>query len=152
MISHRRRSLAALTCSLLLPFAALAADYNSGVTAKVLQKTGVTNSGQKISYPCTDKAEVTAMAVELAPGAETGWHKHTMPVHAYVLSGTLAVELEDGKTFSFTTGDVIIEVVDTLHNGRNRGTVPVKLAVFYLGVEGSPTVIKGAAPAATGGN
>jgi quercetin dioxygenase-like cupin family protein len=130
---------------LLLPLTTFAADYNPGVTAKILQKTGVTGNGQKIVYPCTDKAEVTAMTVELAPGAETGWHRHTMPVYAYVVSGTLAVELEGGKTFSFTAGDVIIEVVDTLHNGRNLGTEPVKLAVFYLGAEGLPNVIKAAA-------
>lgn len=135
---------------LITPSTTTAADYKAGVTAKLLQKTGVTNSGQKIAYPCTDKAEVTAMSVELAPGAETGWHKHTMPVYAYVVSGTIAVELEDGKTFSFTTGDVIIEVVDTLHNGRNLGTEPVKLTVFYLGAEGTPNVIKASLPDKSG--
>lgn len=144
---HRRTIATLLSCLLLLPPIAAAADYNAGVTAKVLQKTGVTGSGQKIAYPCTDKAEVTAMTVELAPGAETGWHKHTMPVYAYVVNGTLAVELEGGKSLSFKAGDVIIEVVDTLHNGRNLGTEPVKLAVFYLGAEGLPNVIKPAANA-----
>jgi quercetin dioxygenase-like cupin family protein len=147
----RRRTLGPLLfCLFLLPPVALAADYNPGVTAKVLQKTGVTNGGQKISYPCTDRAEVTAMTVELAPGAETGWHMHTMPVYAYVVSGTLAVELEGGKSFSFKAGDVIIEVVDTRHNGRNLGTEPVKLTVFYLGAEGLPNVIKAGGPAKTG--
>lgn len=119
-----------------------AADYGSGVTATVLKKTTVTAGGQKIAYPRTDRAEVTAMTVELTPGAETGWHKHPVPVYAYVLSGNLTVELEDGKTLSFAPGDAIIEVVDTLHNGRNRGTGPVKLAVFYLGIEGAGNVIR----------
>jgi quercetin dioxygenase-like cupin family protein len=135
---------------LILPFTAAAADYKAGVTATVLQKTGVTGNGQKIAYPCTDRAEVTAMNVELAQGAETGWHKHTIPVYAYVAAGNLEVELEDGKTLSFKGGDAIIEVVDTLHNGRNRGGEPVKLAVFYLGVEGVPNVVKAAGPATTG--
>jgi len=36
----------------------------------------------------------------------------------------------------------IIEVVNTVHNGKNMGTEPVKLAVFYLGAEGTPNVIK----------
>jgi len=121
---------------------AFAADYSSGVTAKVLKKTSVTGNGQKITYPQTDRAEVTAMTVELAPGAETGWHKHPVPVYAYVISGNLSVELEDGKHLSFDAGDAVIEVVNTLHNGKNSGTEPVKLAVFYLGVEGTPTVIK----------
>jgi len=29
-----------------------------------------------------------------------------------------------------------------LHNGKNIGYEPVKLAVFYLGAEGIPNVIK----------
>lgn len=121
---------------------AFAADYSSGVTAKVLKKTSVTGNGQKIAYPLTDRAEVTAMTVDLAPGAETGWHKHPVPVYAYVISGNLSVELEDGKQLSFGAGEAVVEVVNALHNGRNRGTEPVKLAVFYLGVEGMPNVIK----------
>jgi quercetin dioxygenase-like cupin family protein len=131
---------------LLLVPPAFAADYSSGVTAKVLKKTSVTGNGRKITYPQTDKAEVTAMTVELAPGAETGWHRHPVPVYAYVISGKLSVELGDGKYLSFNTGDAVIEVVNTLHNGKNVGTEPVKLVVFYLGVQGTPIVIKSGPP------
>jgi quercetin dioxygenase-like cupin family protein len=145
MITHRRRTLALLIVSLLLPLAAGAADYGTGVTAKVLQKTSVTANGARIAYPATTRAEVTAMTVDLAPGAETGWHKHPVPVYAYVVSGSLDVELAGGTALTYRAGDAIIEVVDTLHNGRNRGTEPVKLAVFYLGSEGTPNVIKGSA-------
>lgn len=121
---------------------AYSADYNSGVTSKILVKTSVTGSGQRIVYPVTEKAEVTAMTVELAPGAETGWHKHPGPVYAYIVSGRLSVEIEGGRELSFSAGEAIIEVVDTLHNGRNRGDEPVKLAVFYLGAAGTPNVIR----------
>jgi quercetin dioxygenase-like cupin family protein len=121
---------------------AIAADYSSGVTSKVLSKTTVTGNSQKITYPLTDRAEVTAMTVDLAPGSETGWHKHPVPVYAYVVSGSLSVELEDGKLLSFAAGEAIIEVVNTMHNGRNNGAVPVKLAVIYLGAEGIPNVVR----------
>jgi quercetin dioxygenase-like cupin family protein len=82
------------------------------------------------------------MTVELAPGAETGWHEHPVPVYGYVVSGSLSVELENGKLISFSAGEAIIEVVNTMHNGRNSGAVPVKLAVFYLGAEGIPNVVR----------
>lgn len=121
---------------------AVAADYGAGVTARVLAKTSRTGNGGKITYPCTDRAEVTAMGVELAPGAETGWHKHPVPVYAYVISGTLVVELEDGALLTFTAGDAIMEVVNSFHNGKNVGSGPVRLAVFYLGEAGTPTVVK----------
>lgn len=121
---------------------AAASGYKQGVSAKVLIKTGVTANGGKIVYPVTDSAEVTALTVDLAPGAETGWHKHTIPVYGYVLSGSLEVELEGGKRFAYTAGDAIIEVVDTFHNGRNNGDMPVKLLVFYLGIKGQPAVTR----------
>jgi quercetin dioxygenase-like cupin family protein len=121
---------------------ALGAGYSSGVTAHILKKTSVTADGNKIVYPKTDKAEVTAMTVEIAPGAETGWHKHPVPVYGYVISGNLSVELEGGQRFNYATGEAIIEVINTMHNGKNNGTEPVQLAVFYLGAEGLPNVIK----------
>lgn len=121
---------------------ALGADYNSGVSSTVLKKTTTTGNGDKIVYPVTDRPEVTAMTVEMAPGAQTGWHKHPVPVYAYVVAGNLSVELESGPPLSFRAGDAVIEVVNTLHNGRNLGPDPVKLAVFYLGTEGSPNVVK----------
>lgn len=67
---HTLRTSTATLCLLFLLFApyAHAADYNNGVTARVLKKTTVTGNGEKIVYPRTDQAEVTAMTVELAPG------------------------------------------------------------------------------------
>ncbi|WP_051553553.1 cupin domain-containing protein [Desulfobulbus elongatus] len=132
----------------LLAGSAWSDGYQAGVTAKVLCKTTVTGNGQPIAYPQTDKAEVTAMTVELAPGASTGWHAHPVPVYAYVVSGTLSVELEDGTSRTFGPDEAVIEVVNTLHNGSNRGAEPVKLAVFYLGVAGMPNVVTPAQPAA----
>jgi len=131
--------LIALFLTVTTPFAA---DYSAGVTSRVLAKTSLTGNGQRITYPVTGRAEVTAMTVELAPNAETGWHKHPVPVYAYVISGMLSVEIEGGKLLSCNAGDAIIEVVDTLHNGKNMGSEPVKLTVFYLGVEGTPNVIR----------
>lgn len=118
------------------------AAYNAGVTSKVLTRTGVTSNGQKVVYPVTDKAEVTALLVDLAPAAETGWHKHPVPVYAFVLSGRLAIELEGGRTLQFKAGDAIVEMVDTFHNGRNIGIEPVRLVVFYTGIQGEANVIR----------
>lgn len=72
--------------------------YAGGAAAKLLKQTMIAANGQKIVYPSTDKAEVTAMLVSIAPGGETGWHKHSIPVYAYMLTGEIEVELEDGST------------------------------------------------------
>ncbi len=123
-----------------------AAEYGGGVDARVVFRSTTTSNGARIAYPVTDRPEVTAMTVTLAPGAETGWHSHPVPVYAWMLEGELTVEVEGGKQYHFKAGDPIIEVVNTRHNGRNTGKVPAKLAVFYTGVEGRPSVVRTPAP------
>lgn len=125
---------------------ALAGEYQSGLQAKVLLKTTTTSNGDPVTYLKTEQPEITAMAVTIAPGAETGWHSHPAPVYAYVISGSLTVNI-DGKLFrNFNAGDVIVEVVNVRHNGVNKGSVPVELIVFYTGANGAPNVIAAPAP------
>ena len=124
-----------------------ALDASEAVKVVPLLKTTTTWDGQPIVWP-QGRAEVTAMQVEVAPGAQTGWHSHSVPSFAVMLEGMLEVRLKDGRTKRLRSGDVLAEVVNTLHNGRNVGTVPVKLVVFYAGIEGQGHTIK--APLALG--
>jgi quercetin dioxygenase-like cupin family protein len=121
--------------------AASSGDYD-GLKVSPIKKTTTTTNGRKIAYPQTDSPEVTVVTVDISPNTETGWHVHSIPVYAYVLAGELIVHFEDGKQHIFREGDAIIEVVNTPHNGRNHGNVPVKLVVFYTGVEGRPNTEK----------
>jgi quercetin dioxygenase-like cupin family protein len=126
--------------SLLWVFPALA--YDSGVAVQTIVKTTTASDGKHIEYLKTDHPEVTAAIVVISPGAETGWHLHDIPVYAYVLQGTLEVAIDGGKSSTFETGQVIIEVLNTPHNGRNIGKDAVKLVVFYTGEEGRPLSVK----------
>jgi quercetin dioxygenase-like cupin family protein len=119
-----------------------AEDYVGKIKAEKILVTTTAGNGQKHAYLKTDKPEVTAMTVEIPSGAETGWHLHTAPVYAYVLSGTLSVEIADGKTLTFKQGDAIVEVQNLAHNGKNLGSETVKLVVFYTGEEGRPNVTR----------
>ncbi len=130
----------------LIPLTVTAGEYNKGVYGKVILQTDKMSNGEPIDYLDKDRPRVTVMKVEIAPGKGTGWHSHPMEVYAYVLSGRLTVEMEDGKTTEFKKGDAIIEVVNLKHNGINKGKIPAKLVVFYLGGEGMPTVIKSDKP------
>ena len=133
---------------LLTPFLAGAGEYNSGVQGKVILQTETSSNGDPIDYPDTEHPKVTVMKVDIAPGAQTGWHSHPMAVYAYVLSGQLTVEIEGGKTIEFKEGEAIVEVVKLKHNGTNCGKIPVKLVVFYLGGKDIPNVIKAEPPLA----
>ncbi len=80
--------------------------------------------------------------IEIAPGAETGWHLHPVPSFGLVLEGTLEVTLKEGQVKRLQAGEALAEVVDTLHNGRNVGNIPAKIVVFYTGAVGQALTIK----------
>ncbi len=118
--------------------------YAKTIKATPLLRTSVTSAGQPIVYPKVDQPEVTALLVEIPPGAETGWHKHPFPCYGYILSGELSVEIEGGKINRVKAGDALVETVNLLHNGRNSGAETVKLVMFVTGEKGQPFTVKAA--------
>jgi quercetin dioxygenase-like cupin family protein len=123
------------------PAPAFARDYAQARVEK-LAVTSTNYAGQQLTYPLTGKPEVTVLVVHLPPGSSTGWHKHPVPVYAYMLEGELTVRTESGVEKLFVKGEPIIEVMNLLHNGTNTGKQMASLVVFYTGVEGVPNVIK----------
>lgn len=120
---------------------AAALDASATVQVTPLLKTTTTWNGVPLAYP-PGPAQVTALLVEVAPGGETGWHRHPVPSFAFVLQGTLEVTTETGLVNHLEAGQALAEVVNTAHNGRNVGAVPVKLAVFYAGTLGQSVTEK----------
>lgn len=84
---------------------------------------------------------MTTLVVELAAGAQAGWHEHPVPSFAYVMEGALEVTREGGATRVPHAGDTLAEVVGTRHNGRALGGKPVKLLVLYTGAAGQKLAI-----------
>ena len=125
------------TLSLLTAATGYGVEPSAAIKVQTLMRTSTTWAGQPIRYP-DGPAEVTGLLIEIAPGAETGWHAHPVPSFAMVLEGTLTVRLKDGRKRTLRAGEAVAEVVDTLHNGRNAGEVPVKLVVFYTGAVAQP--------------
>lgn len=137
------KSFLTLACALCLvvPLPLRALDPGLGVKARPLVKTSESWDGTPLVYP-KGEAEITGMLIEIMPGAETGWHLHPVPSFGMILEGQLTVSLKDGRTKELKAGDVIVEVVNTLHNGRNTGASVVKLVVFYAGEKGGKLTVK----------
>lgn len=114
------------------------AQYNKGVVLEPVLKTDTTSIGQKIIYPNFANDEVSIVKVTVSPGKSTGWHKHVFPVFAYVLQGTLTIELENRKSMQFAANSSFSEVLNTLHNGVNNGKEDVILIAFFMGEKGKP--------------
>lgn len=113
-------------------------QYNKGVVLETVLKTDTTSIGQKIVYPTFANDEVSIVKVTLPPGKSTGWHKHFFPVFAYVLKGTLTVEVENKKSLQFPVNSSFSEVINTLHNGVNNGNEDVILIAFFMGEKDKP--------------
>jgi quercetin dioxygenase-like cupin family protein len=110
-----------------------------------LLESGQTIIGQPIAYP-SGTPKVTGAMVFLAPGKETGWHIHSVPLFAYVLQGELTVDYGDKGVKVYKPGDAFLEAMNWPHNGVNKGTVPVLILAVYMGAEGKPTATPVPAP------
>jgi len=112
------------------------------VTVTAVMKGTTTIGGQNIVYPKTDKAEMASVLIEIQPGKESGRHMHPVPTYVHVLEGTLTVEVEDGSRQAFKAGSGFLEAVNTWHNVKNLGEVPLRFLVVFAGEEGKPNLIR----------
>jgi quercetin dioxygenase-like cupin family protein len=104
-----------------------------------LLQTGTTVVGETIAYPTGVPAQVTASVVTLAPGQETGWHTHGMPVVGYVIEGELEVDYGEKGIRVYRAGEAVMEAIGVAHNGRNTGSVPMRILAVFIGAEGLKT-------------
>jgi len=116
--------------------------YSGDVKVKTLLRTSTNSVGQPIEYPHQGKAEASVLTVEIAPGGQTGWHKHPVPLFGYVLAGEVTVSLKNGEKHTFHQGEAMAESVNMLHNGINEGKEPTKLLIFIAGEKDVPFTIK----------
>lgn len=124
-----------------LPATVQALEQSDAIKVQPLLQTSSSWDGAPLHYP-TGQAEISGMLIEIAVGGETGWHLHPVPSFGMVLEGELEVSLKDGRSKKIKAGEALAEVVNTLHNGRNVGAVPVKLVVFYAGSAGQKLSVK----------
>lgn len=82
-------------------------------------------------YPL-GKPELVAVKYVIPPGKKLGWHHHIAMNHGVLVQGELTIIAQDGKTMVMRAGEVVVEMVDAIHHGENRGTEPVVLYMFYL--------------------
>jgi quercetin dioxygenase-like cupin family protein len=110
--------------------------------AEPLLKTRTTVLGQAIDYPAGDPAQVTSLIVTLEPGEETGWHKHPVPLYAYLLSGQITVDYGEQGSKTYRPGEAFMEAVESWHNGHNAGPEPARILVVVMGAVGREITVQ----------
>jgi quercetin dioxygenase-like cupin family protein len=111
-------------------------------SAMLMDKQTTTVLEQPLAYPKGAAAQVSSTIVELQPGQATGWHKHNVPLYAYVLEGTLTVEYDAGVTKEYPAGTAFMEATKVFHNGINKGSSVVRVLCVFIGAEGLNNTVK----------
>ena len=112
----------------------------------VLLSTQKTIIGQPISYPEQTPAKITAAMITMLPGQSTGWHKHDVPLFAYIIDGELTVDYGSHGKRVYRSGDTFMEAIEAPHDGTVTGQTPAKLLAVFMGAEGLKNTEKVAAP------
>ena len=129
-----------IACFLLAVGLGISLARDATPTAQVLLASGQTVIGQQITYP-EDTATMTGAIVTLPPGAETGWHRHDVPLFAYVLEGEITVDYGADGRRTYTAGDAFLEAYRTDHNDMNAGSEPAKVLAVFAGAEGARNTV-----------
>ena len=82
--------------------------------------------------------EVVQAIAELQPGAESGRHTHPGEEVAYVLEGTVMLELQGKPAVAKKAGDAFIIPAGTIHNAKNTGKTVAKVLGTYIIEKGKP--------------
>ncbi len=126
---------------LLLMLANAGADEGTRVET-LAQSTSSWDGAELPAYP-EGQPEITLLRITVPPGTRLPMHHHPVINAGVLLSGELTVVSEAGETLHLRAGDPIIELVDTPHYGRNDGSEPAEIIVFYAGVVDHPVTVRG---------
>jgi quercetin dioxygenase-like cupin family protein len=145
MFDHNRRSartlLGAAALFALGAATALALQPAPKPQFTELLSTSKTVMGEPIVYPTGTPAKLTAGIVTMAPGAETGWHTHGVPLAGLILDGELTVDYGDKGRRIYKAGQAFAEAINIPHGGKNTGSGVMRLFVIYMGAEGLPNSV-----------
>lgn len=138
------------TAVALCTLAAFSGGYRMGAAREPLRitplfATSETILGEPVAYPA-GKPKLTGAVISMAPGQETGWHTHGVPLAGMILEGELTVDYGDKGKRTYKAGQALVESMSTPHNGSNTGSGPMRLFALYIGAEGLPTGIPAQAP------
>jgi quercetin dioxygenase-like cupin family protein len=86
--------------------------------------------------------EALLVDVEIAVGGREGRHMHPGTLLVRVDSGELTLDYEGKPTVTYKPGESFIVAPGNVHEGINRGTVPVKATATFIVEKGKPLTIQ----------
>ena len=112
------------------------------VQSTELIRTSQSWDGVELPDYLQGRPELVAVKYVFPAGKKLGWHHHPVMNYGVLVQGELTIIGQDGKTKVVHEGEAVVEMVNTIHHGENRGTKPVILYMFYLSQEGLPLAVQ----------
>lgn len=84
------------------------------------------------------QTKVTISKVVIPAGAQLPWHIHPVITTGVLTKGELTITDKDGNQKTIKAGDVLVEVSNERHFGKNTGNTTAEILVFYIGEESKP--------------
>ena len=112
------------------------------VKSTELIRTSQSWDGVELPNYLQGRPELVAVKYEFPAGQKLGWHHHPVMNYGILVQGELTIIGLDGKEKVVHEGEAVVEMVNTIHHGENRGTKPVILYMFYLSQEDLPLAVQ----------
>ncbi len=117
-------------------------EVASTVVKEELIRTSQSWDGVELPDYLQGRPELVAVKYEFPVGQKLGWHHHPVINYGVLVQGELTIIGQDGKEKVVHEGEAVVEMVNTIHHGENRGTKPVILYMFYLSQKDLPLAVQ----------
>ena len=112
------------------------------VQSSELIRTSQSWDGVELPDYLQGRPELVAVKYVFPAGKKLGWHHHPVMNYGILVQGELTIIGQDGKEKVVHEGEAVVEMVNTIHHGENRGSKPVILYMFYLSQKGLPLAVQ----------
>lgn len=112
------------------------------VSSEELIRTSQSWDGVELPDYFQGRPELVAVKYVFPAGKKLGWHHHPVMNYGILVQGELTIIGQDGKEKVVHEGEAVVEMVNTIHHGENRGNKPVILYMFYLSQKGQQLAVQ----------
>ncbi len=112
------------------------------VQATELIRTSQSWDGVELPDYFKGRPELVAVKYVFPAGKKLGWHHHPVMNYGILAQGELTIIGKDGQEKVVHEGEPVVEMVNTIHHGENRGDKPVILYMFYLSQKNLPLAVQ----------
>ena len=112
------------------------------VSSTELIRTSQSWDGVELPDYLQGRPELVSVKYVFPAGQKLGWHHHPVMNYGILVQGELTIIGQDGKEKVVHEGEAVVEMVNTIHHGENRGTKDVILYMFYLSQKDLPLAVQ----------